>query len=146
MAGQLMGAFCPFLSGWATCARWPGGVDAVGGERVPDAFWVRAGDGVELLAGKGRRGDLLGPVAGRAGHAAGGARSAPQTSAMSAIPIQPVPSVTGTCRIPPLTMVVAASRMLVAAGMAAGWAVSKSWIRVVFTSMPTATARAISAR
>ena len=71
--------------------------------------------------------------------------SAPQTSAMSAIPIQPVPSVTGTCRNPPLTMVVAASRMLVAAGMAAGWAVSKSWIRVVFTSMPTATARAISA-
>jgi hypothetical protein len=33
----------------------------------------------------------------RTGHAAGGPRSAPQ---MSAIPIQPVPSVTGTCRNP----------------------------------------------
>src|SRR5215470_5784951 len=34
--------------------------DAGGGERVPDAFWFRAGDGVELLAGKWRHGDLLG--------------------------------------------------------------------------------------
>ena len=37
------------------------------------------------------------------------------------------------------------ARMLVAAGMAAGRAVRRSWIRVLFTSMPSATARAISA-
>src|SRR5690242_21852638 len=42
-------------------------------------------------------------------------------------------------------MVLAASRILVTAGMAAGRAVRRSWIRVLFTSMPSATARAISA-
>ena len=83
--------------------------------------------------------------AARAGHAAGGARSAPQTSAMSAIPIQLVPSVTGNCRNPPCTMILAASRILVVAGMAAGPAVKRSWIRVLFTSMPSATATVISA-
>jgi hypothetical protein len=31
-----------------------------GGERVPDTFWFRAGDGMELLAGKWRHGNLLG--------------------------------------------------------------------------------------
>ena len=66
-------------------------------------------------------------------------------SAMLTIPIQPVPSATGTCRNPPWTIVLAASRMLAAAGMAAGRAVSRSWIRVVFTSLPSATAAAISA-
>src|SRR5215813_12907659 len=77
----------------------------------------------------------------RAGYAAGGVRSAPQTSAMSTIPIQPVPSATGNCRKPPFTMVRAASRILAAAGRA----VSRSWFRVLFTSMPSATAQAISA-
>src|SRR5215469_12338014 len=71
------------------------------------------------LAKGGTKTSWVGGVA-RARHAAGGARSAPQMSAMSAIPIQPVASATGTCRNPPLTMVLAASRMLVAAGMAAG--------------------------
>jgi hypothetical protein len=34
---------------------------------------------------------------------------------------------------------------MLVAGMAAGRAVRRSWIRVVFTSMPSATARAIPA-
>src|SRR5215813_8547519 len=71
------------------------------------------------LANGGTKTSGVGGVA-RAGHAAGGPRSAPQMSAMSTIPIQPVPSVTGTCRNPRFTMIVAASRMLVAAGWLPG--------------------------
>lgn len=103
---------------------WPTGWPATWLASLPGAALgagKRAHSGLALvmawncsLANGGIKTSRVGGAA-RAGYAAGGPRSAPQTSAMSTIPIQPVPSPTGNCRKPPCTMVVAASRMLVAA-------------------------------
>jgi len=68
-----------------------------------------------------------------------------QISPMSTIPTRPASPTTGRCRKPAVTIVVAASRMLVVAAMTVGSGVMRSWIRTSFTSLPSATARLMSA-
>jgi len=100
--------------------------------RFGESCRVRAVPG---CAGRGSLADR--PAVGRA--------TAAQTSVMSTIPIRPASPATGRCRKCPVTMDLAASRMLVPTLMTVGCVVIRVRIRRSLTSLPSATAWTMSA-